>query len=371
MTKFDGTFRKEVNQVAPYIQGETEDEVRRRYHLDKVVKLGSNENPYGPYYHARQAIRRSVEDINRYPEDDFIETKRVIADQFGLKPENVGLGSGAGNIIETIAKMLLNAGDEVLLAKQSYRLYREVSKLMGAKVVEIPLTSDFQFDLPAFKDRLTDRTKLIWICNPNNPTATVTDPNQLTAFIADLPDNVWVVVDEAYADFSDPEQLPDLLQFINHKRVIVLRTFSKFYGLAGARLGYLLANQQAITAYDTVTEPFNANRSALVAAIASLKYDQKQATRTLKRIQADRQDLTESLTALGFTVAKSETNFIFAKLPENAPNATTLSRQLMAQGVIVRDGTPWGYPRHLRITIGKRDELSYFLEQLTAILKQA
>ncbi|EHL95267.1 histidinol-phosphate transaminase domain protein [Lentilactobacillus parafarraginis F0439] len=147
MGQFDDTYRKEVNSVAPYIQGETEDEVRRKFHLDKVVKLGSNENPYGPYYHARKAILRSVEDINRYPEDDFINTKRVIANHFGLKADNVGLGSGAGNIIETISKMFLNAGDEVLIAKQSYRLYREVSKLMGAKVIEIPLTKDYQFDL--------------------------------------------------------------------------------------------------------------------------------------------------------------------------------------------------------------------------------
>lgn len=370
MMKFDETFRKEVNQVAPYIQGETEDEVRRRYHLDKVVKLGSNENPYGPYYHARQAIRRSVEEINRYPEDDFIETKRVIADQFDLKPDNVGLGSGAGNIIETISKMFLNAGDEVLIAKQSYRLYREVSKLMGAKVIEIPLTDDFQYDLAAFKAQITEKTKLIWICNPNNPTSAVTDPSLLESFIAGLPEHVWVVVDEAYADFSNPDQLPNLRQFIGRKRVIVLRTFSKFYGLAGIRLGYLLADQQAIAAYDTVTEPFNSSRAALAAAIASLKYDQGQAKKVLKRIQGDREGLTESLELLGLEVAKSEANFVFAKLPEGAPSASKMSQQLMAQGVIIRDGTPWGYPQHIRITIGRHDELEYFLQKLTTILSE-
>lgn len=370
MIKFDETFRKEVNQVAPYIQGKTEDEVRRRYHLDKVVKLGSNENPYGPYYHARQAIRRSVEDINRYPEDDFIETKRVIADQFDLKPDNVGLGSGAGNIIETISKMFLNAGDEVLIAKQSYRLYREVSKLMGAKVIEIPLTDDFQYNLAAFKAQITEKTKLIWICNPNNPTSAVTDPTLLESFIAGLLEHVWVVIDEAYAEFSNPDQLPNLRQFIGRKRVIVLRTFSKFYGLAGIRLGYLLADQQAIAAYDTVTEPFNSSRAALAAAIVSLKYDQGQAKRVLKRIQGDREGLTESLELLGLEVAKSEANFVFAKLPEGAPSASKMSQQLMAQGVIIRDGTPWGYPQHIRITIGKHDELEYFLQKLTSILSE-
>ncbi len=368
MAKFDHTFRKEVNITAPYIQGETEDMVRRKYHLEKVVKLGSNENPYGPYYHARQAIRRSVEDVNRYPEDDFLQTKTVIAEQFGLKSENVGLGSGAGNIIETISKMFLNAGDEVLLAQQSYRLYREVSKLMGAKVIEIPLRDDFQYDLAAFNQQITEKTKLIWICNPNNPTSNVTDPQKLVAFIEGLPDDVWVVVDEAYADFSDKDQLPNLTQYIGKRRVLILRTLSKFYGLAGARLGYLLGDTQAIAAYDTVTEPFNANRSALAATIETLKYDQPQAQRTLNRIRGDRTNLVESLELLGFQVVKSQANFVFAKLPEGAPSAAETTQALMAQGVIVRDGTPWGYPNYLRITIGKHDELEFFLEKLTALL---
>lgn len=370
MGQFDDTYRKEVNSVAPYIQGETEDEVRRKFHLDKVVKLGSNENPYGPYYHARKAIIRSVEGINRYPEDDFINTKRVIANQFGLKADNVGLGSGAGNIIETISKMFLNAGDEVLIAKQSYRLYREVSKLMGAKVIEIPLTKDYQFDLQTFNEKINDKTKLIWICNPNNPTSAVTDPQALERFIADLPDHVWVVVDEAYADFAKPEHLPNLLQFIGHKRVLILRTMSKAYGLAGARLGFLLGEPTAIAAYDTVTEPFNSNRSVLAATIASFKYDQPQFKRALKRIWGDKVGLTESLEILDCEVARSDANFVFVKLPDGAPSATEVTNQLMAQGVIVRDGTPWGYPDHIRVTIGKHDELEFFLEKFQAILNQ-
>lgn len=153
MVKFDQTYRKEINITQPYIQGETEDEVRRKYHLDKVVKLGSNENPYAPYYHSKNAMIHSISTLNRYPEDDFVNMKKLLADETGLKPENVALGSGAGNIIETISKMFINEGDEVLIAKQSYRLYREVSKLMGAKVIEIPLTADYQFDLDQFEQK--------------------------------------------------------------------------------------------------------------------------------------------------------------------------------------------------------------------------
>ncbi|GHP14587.1 histidinol-phosphate aminotransferase [Lentilactobacillus fungorum] len=361
MAKFDKAFRKEVNEVHPYIQGETEAEVKRRYGLKAVIKLGSNENPYGPYYHAKQAMIRSVTTSNRYPEDDFIQMKAVIAQHVGLQPENVALGSGAGNLIENIAKMVLNTGDEVLIAKQSYRLYREASKLMGAKVIEIPLTNHFQFDLDQFAAKVTKQTKLIWLCNPNNPTATVVNAQELRQFIDQLPDHVWVVVDEAYAEFADEGAIPDLTKLIGNKRLVVLRTFSKFYGLAGARLAYLLAAPKVIQAYDTVTEPFNTSRIALAGAIASLQFDQAQAQSTLAKIQGDREGLIESLEILGCSVAPSQANFIFAKLPDDVPSATEICEELMKRGVIVRDCTPWGYPNHIRITIGKHAELERFL----------
>ncbi|EHL95268.1 histidinol-phosphate transaminase domain protein [Lentilactobacillus parafarraginis F0439] len=198
----------------------------------------------------------------------------------------------------------------------------------------------------------------------------MTDPQALERFIADLPDHVWVVVDEAYADFAKPEHLPNLLQFIGHKRVLILRTMSKAYGLAGARLGFLLGEPTAIAAYDTVTEPFNSNRSVLAATIASFKYDQPQFKRALKRIWGDKVGLTESLEILGCEVARSDANFVFVKLPDGAPSATEVTNQLMAQGVIVRDGTPWGYPDHIRVTIGKHDELEFFLEKFQEILNE-
>lgn len=368
MAKFDATFRNEVNVTQPYIQGETEDEVVRKYHLDKVVKLGSNENPYAPYYHSKNAMIRSISTLNRYPEDDFVNLIQLLADENGLKPKNVALGSGAGNIIETVAKMFINAGDEVLIAKQSYRLYREVSRLMGAKVIEIPLTDDYQFDLAEFQQKITDKTKLIWICNPNNPTGTLTDAAKLEAFMDQLPDDVWVIVDEAYAQFADHLSLANFLRYIGHKRVMVIRTFSKFYGLAGARLGYVLGDPEAIQAYDTVTEPFNTNRTAIAGASAALQFDQTESNKTRKKILGDREGLVESLGLLGFKVAPSQANFVFAQLPDGAPDATTVVNALMKNGVIVRDCTPWGYPHHIRVTVGTHAELEFFLSKLTEVL---
>ncbi|GHP13694.1 histidinol-phosphate aminotransferase [Lentilactobacillus fungorum] len=364
---FDKTYRREINDCEPYIAGETEDVVRRKYHLNKVVKLGSNENPYGPFDHAKKAMVRSIETVNRYPEDDFVEMKELIAKQWGLSADNVAIGSGAGNILETLSKEFLNAGDEVLIAKQSYRLYREISKMMGAKVIEIPLTDDFQFNLDSFQKHISDKTKLIWICNPNNPTSTVTDAKKLDQFINNLPDHVWIIVDEAYADFSNKENLPNFIKYIGKKRIIVVRTFSKFFGLAGARLGYALADTQAINGYDTVTEPFSTNRMVLAAASASLKFDKEQIQTTREKIIASREKLTKRLTEMGCQVAPSEANFIFAKLPDNFENATTVCENLMKQGVIVRDCTPWGYSDSIRITIGTSKELDFFLTKFTQL----
>ncbi len=362
-------FRTELKNVQPYIGGATEDEIKKKYHLDKVVKLGSNENPYAPYKNATRVMKDTIPLLNRYPEGDFIEMKQLIAKREGLKEGNVGLGTGAGNIIETVAKEFLNSGDEVLIAKQSYRLYREVSKLMGAKVIEIPLKEDFQYDLNSFSAHINDKTKLIWICNPNNPTSNVTDKDQLTAFIQSLPDRVVVVIDEAYVDFTEKDKVPDFKQFIGKKPIVLIRTFSKFFGLAGSRLGYLIADQPIIQGYDTATEPFNSNRTALFGAITSLNEDQEQSASVRKQIQDDRFKYGNELVQLGFKVAPSQANFIFAKLPDNNNNATKFCDDLMKKGVIIRDGTPWGYPDWVRITIGLKDEMEFLMGQIRSELK--
>lgn len=183
-----------------------------------------------------------------------------------------------------------------------------------------------------------------------------------------VPDNVWVVVDEAYAQFADHLSLANFIRYIGKKRVMVVRTFSKFYGLAGARLGYVLSDPEAIQAYDTVTEPFNTNRTAIAGAAAAMQFDKAEIDKTRKKILGDREGLVESLGLLGFTVAPSQANFVFAKLPDGAPDATQVVDDLMKQGVIIRDCTPWGYPHHIRVTVGTHKELEFFLSKLTAVL---
>jgi histidinol-phosphate aminotransferase len=262
----------------------------------------------------------------------------------------------------------LNTGDEVIIAKQSYRLYRELSKMMGAKVIEIPLTADYQFDLAKFAAAITAKTKLIWLCNPNNPTGTLTSKKEIEKLIALLPEHVQLIVDEAYADFSDPQQLPDLIKDLKvGKKIVIVRTFSKFYGLAGARLGYAIANANTIQAYNTVTEPFCTSRTVLAGGYASITADQAAVQTARQQIIEQRAWLQEELAELGCSSTASQANFLFTKLPIAA---TELCRSMMKNGVIVRDCTPWGYPDHIRITVGKKAENQIFLQGFRTLLQK-
>ena len=361
-------LRKQVDDCKPYIAGETEASVLKRYGLNKVVKLGSNENPFGPYKHAKKAMQESLEVVNRYPEDDYVELTATIAKINNLDVTNIALGSGAGNVIETVARLLLDEGDEVLIAKPTYRLYREVSILMGATIREIPVKSDFTYDLEATEEDITDKTKLIWLCNPNNPTGVINDRKELESFIDRVGDDVWIVLDEAYADFIAGGQRPEIVELLKNKKLIVIRTFSKFYGMAGVRVGYLMAQAAVISAFDTITEPFCVNRTGLFAAKATLLADQEQADRIKNLILDERARMESALNEMGFTVIPSSSNFIFAKLPNELYSAT-ICEQLMAKGVIIRECDAWGYPAYVRITIGKKEENDFLLNKLADVIE--
>ncbi|KRM91921.1 histidinol-phosphate transaminase [Liquorilactobacillus cacaonum] len=360
-------LRKQVDDCKPYIAGETEAAVLKKYGLNEVVKLGSNENPFGPYDNAKKAMQESINLLNRYPEDDYVDLTATLAEINNLSVTNIALGSGAGNVIETVARLLLDEGDEVMVAKPTYRLYREVSILMGATIKDIPVNSDFTYDLCAMRQQITNKTKLIWLCNPNNPTGVISDKNELEEFIATVGENVWIVLDEAYADFINDGQRPEITELLQDKKLIVIRTFSKFYGMAGARVGYIMAQAPVIKAFDTITEPFCVNRVGLFAARATLLNDQDQAAKIKDFLLKERTRVSESLTAKGFLVIPSSSNFIFAKLPNNL-DSTEICEQLMAKGVIIRECNAWGYPEYVRITVGKKEENDFLLNKLEEII---
>ncbi|WP_281164383.1 histidinol-phosphate transaminase [Liquorilactobacillus sicerae] len=357
-------FRRYAIDCQPYLPGESEATVLKRYGLDFVVKLGSNENPYGPYQHARQAIVASTKYLNRYPEDEYRALTAQLAKANQVKAENVALGSGAGNVIETVARLLLDEGDEVLIGEPTYRLYREVSRLMGAKVIPVKAQADLSFNLADFKSKITSQTKLIWLCNPNNPTGLINQPAEVEELIDQVADDVWVVVDEAYADFIEDGMRPDLVSKIMHKKVIIIRTFSKFFGLAGARVGYLVADSSVVKMYNTITEPFCVNRTGLFAALATLTKDQPEAQKVKKLILAQRSGLLHQLKQLGFRSLTSQANFILTKIPQKFGTSEQLATRLMEKGVIIRPASGWNLPTDVRITIGKPEENQYLVKRI-------
>lgn len=361
-------IRKEAFDCEAYVSGKSMEDVMEEYGLSSIIKLGSNENAYGPYENAKVQMASEIGKLNIYPEKNFIRLKNLLGEKFGVDGSYVGIGHGAGGVLETIARTFLEAGDEVLLPKQSYRLYREISKIMGARVKEISLDENYTIDLNAYEAAITPKCKLIWICNPNNPTGSVIDPKELEVFLDKLPEHTFVVLDEAYAEFAPAAVLPDTIRYIKeHKNILCVRTFSKYYGLAGGRIGYVIADPQIIQYYDTVSEPFNANRIGLAGAVATITIDKENAVYYGNKLIADREWMNEELKKMGCIVHKSYANFVFFQTPYPAAD---LSELLLQKGIIVRPCGGWGYDKHLRVTIGTTDQNQAFLETMQTVLAE-
>lgn len=360
-------IRKQAYECEKYVSGKSMDEVMREYGLESVIKLGSNENQYGPYEAAQKAMAEEIGLINIYPERNYILLKELLAEKFGVKSDWISLGHGAGNVLDSVAKTLLEDGDEVIVPQQSYRLYREISKIMGAKVVEVSLTDKYEIDLKDFADALTEKTKIVWLCNPNNPTGSVVPKEKMDWFVEQLPENCWLVVDEAYAEFADQELLPDTVRYIKEgKNVIGIRTFSKYYGLAGGRIGYLIANPEFVNWYDTVSEPFNANRMGLAGAAALLEKGQEDCVKYGEIMKKDREMMNKKLTEMGCDCYPSQANFVFFSSPYNADEVSEI---LLKKGIIVRPCGGWGYEKHIRISIGTTEQNEEVLKELEVAFK--
>lgn len=399
--------RPTIVDVHPYVAGKTVEQVRRELGLESIVKLGSNENPHAPFPEAVAAMTAALEQIHTYPENSFVELRGLIGGLYNRSSDYIAISHGAGGMLETIARLFIQPGDDVVLPAETYGLYREISRFMGGTLREVPVNEDFRIDIAATAAAITERTKVVWLCNPNNPTSTVATSADVTPILDALPADGWLVLDEAYAEFADPAQLPEGQRLLDEGRnVIIVRTFSKAYGLAGARLGYAIAAPETIRAIDTVAEPFNANRIGLAGARATLTEGLDSVAAALKKITAERDRLTRELTRLGCRVAPSHTNFVFAELPGGGgrraagadqtgdtpderptpdrpdatdvarrdatgaprPNAATVTDRLLHRGVIVRGAAGWGFPYHLRVSVGTEAENTRFLNTLEEIL---
>jgi histidinol-phosphate aminotransferase len=361
-------LRKEVFEVEKYIPGKTMDEVKAAYGIDKVIKLGSNENPYGPFENTIEKMKEELKKMNIYPEANFVKLKQILGEKFGLTEDNITLAHGAGGAIETLAKVFISKGDEFIISKQSYGLYKEVSKIMGGITKVIPLNKDYTVDIDALISIISNKTKMIWLCNPNNPTGTMIDKKDIDRILEVLPETGWLILDEAYIEFSDVNKIPNGTEYIKDgKNVVVVRTFSKFYGLAGARIGYIVANTGLITGFDTVAEPFNASRIALCSAISVLTDDYEEVCKFGDKIKFERGRVSKELEKLGLEPVKSETNFIFFSTPFNA---NEMGEYMIRKGVVIRPCGGWGYKNHIRVTVGTAEEMDIFLEVLKEALEE-
>jgi histidinol-phosphate aminotransferase len=339
-----------ILDLAPYEPGKPVEELERELGLSGSIKLASNESPLGPSPKAVAALQKAIAGIHRYPDGASFELRRKLAERLAVEEEQLVFGAGADEILELLAKVLLGPDDECVFAWPSFAMYPIVVKGMGARAVQVPLDREFAHDLPAMLGAVTKRTKLVFVCNPNNPTGTSVGADALDQFMSQLPEGVVVAVDEAYVDFARRPDFPDAMVWVRRRPgTIVLRTFSKIFGLAGLRIGYGVADAELAGYLQRARHPFNVNRLAEVAAAAAL--DDRDYAERITRLNADGiVYLTRELRALGIEVWPTDANFLLARA------GAEVYEQLLRQGVIVRPLVAFGLPEHVRISVGLPEE---------------
>lgn len=359
-------MRRSIKGVTPYQPGKFIEEIQEQFGLENVIKLASNENPYGPYANSIKRMQQEIGMLNQYPNSDFGALRKILSRLHGISPECICISHGAEGMLQTIGKCFIEQGDEVIIPDATYTLYKEISTVMGANIILAPMEKE-QVSLSNLKKCVTNKTKLIWIANPNNPTGTVLPPEQLNRLLENLPKQTWVILDEAYAEFTESEALPDRVSLIRQgKPVIAIRTFSKAYGLAGARLGYSIASPEVTQMINTVSEPFNANRVAISGGIAAITEDNSEFQKVIAQIKKDRKETENRLEQLGMRVISSHANFIMFETPFLSQ---TIFNGLLEKGVIVRPCDAWGYDHMIRVSIGTPGQMDRFIKALSSLLK--
>jgi len=363
MKDVDKVCRPAVMTLEEYSPGMTIEEVERELGLSDVVKLSENENPYGMSPRALEAILVELPRVFMYPEHGFYDLVHALAAANGVTESMVVAGQGAEALVQLVPEMFVNPGDEVILADITYTRYLQASRLMDASVVVVPLR-DYRHDLEAIAKAVTPRTKLIWVCSPNNPTGTIVYRREVRAFLDFLPPSVVVVFDQAYSEFVDDPEYADGIEFLKqgYENVLVLRTFSKAHGMAGLRLGYCIGSSAVCNLLNRIREPFNVNRLAIVASQASLA-DRDFLAQCVERSRLGREYLTAEFVRLGMEPVPSQANFV---LVDTKQDADVLFKRLLARGVIVRPASGWGLDTFLRISVGRPEQN----ERIVSLLEQ-
>jgi histidinol-phosphate aminotransferase len=355
-----------VQKLSPYVPGKPVDELARELGLDPagIVKLASNENPLGPSPRVLAAIGNELDELTRYPDGNGFALKRRLAQRCAVQPDQVTLGNGSNDILELVARAWLAPGLNAVFSEFAFAIYPIVTQAVGAQARVTPARA-WGHDLEAMLQAIDGQTRVVFIANPNNPTGTWFGPQALAQFLAAVPDHVLVVLDEAYIEYAEGEQLPDGLDFLAaHPNLLVSRTFSKAYGLASLRVGYALSSPAVADVLNRVRQPFNVNSLALAAACAALD-DVEYVEQSRRLNSAGMRQLEDGLRELGLSWIPSRANFIAVDLGREA---LPVYEGLLREGVIVRPVAGYGMPRHLRVSIGRPLENVRFLDALKRVL---
>ena len=358
-------LRPALDGLVPYEPGKPVEEVQRQLGLERVVKLASNEGPYGPFPAALEAIERATREGNRYPDGGCFRLCHVLAERHGVRPDEITVAAGSDAIVGYLAYATLDPGDEVVTGWPSFPSYVLDPLKLGAQPIRVPLQA-YRFDLEALLEAITPRTKLVFVATPNNPTGTMTGRSELDDYLARVPEHVVTVIDQAYFEYIDHPDYPDAIEEYAKRghRVVVLRTFSKIYGLAGFRVGYGIGPAELVAGIRKVQRAFDVTATGQEGALASLADEAELARR--RQVNRDAIDrLVQVLRHEGYEpVTPALGNFLFVEVGEDA---AALDAALLRQGVIVRPMGAFGAPTALRITAGTPEEIDFFAEALAAV----
>jgi len=365
MTALTPTAPDYIRRISPYIPGKPIEDVARELRLDPktIIKLASNENPRGPSARALDAIAAAATEITRYPDGNGFALKEALARNLGVDAAQIVLGNGSNDVLELATQAFLRPGDAAVYAQHAFAVYPLATQARGAVGIEVP-AYEYGHDLIAMRAAITPETRVVFIANPNNPTGSWIPALPLEAFIAAVPPQVLVVLDEAYHEYLDPaERVPTMAWVARYQNLLVTRTFSKAYGLAALRIGYGVMHRDTADMLNRVRQPFNVNALAQVAAIAALA-DSEYVKQSRDLNDAGLKQLSRGLTELGVAHLPSRANFVLAKVAD----AGSVYRSLLAQGVIVRPVANYGLPEWLRVSVGLPGENARFLQALKAAL---
>ncbi|MGA8179180.1 MAG: histidinol-phosphate transaminase [Desulfobacterales bacterium] len=349
-----------ILSIKPYSPGKPLEELEREYGIADSIKLASNENPLGPSPMALEAIKQVMPRLNRYPDGSGHDLIRKISDHIGVLPRHIVLGNGSDEIIGMLAFALLQPGDEAVMPNPSFLMYDIMVRGAGAVPISVPLTS-LAIDLDRILERITAKTRIIFLCNPNNPTGTIITKSDFDTFLKEIPDGIIVVMDEAYIEFVRDQNCAVSLEYMDDRTpLVVLRTFSKVYGLAGLRIGYGVMPTAIADILNRIRLPFNANSLAQVGAGAALE-DTSFIEKVISVIHEGLDFLYDALDRLGIGYFPTQTNFFLIDVRKDADR---IYENMLRQGVIVRSMKSYGYPDYIRVNVGRHEENVRFLQAL-------